>query len=193
MVVGDRAVHGWNPQRLAELLGVRYEPPPRLPPAELARRLDAVLAAAQRAVAQVPAGAFERKVPGRDRTARELAHHIFRLSLAFCQALDEGQLARAWLDEPPPPELRDGAALAAYGGEVRAALAARLPQAVARTDAIETPYGTQRVPELLERTAWHAAQHLRQLYALLGEAGVAPDRPLTEAELAGLPLPEALW
>jgi hypothetical protein len=45
----------------------------------------------------------------------------------------------------------------------------------------------------LERTAWHAAQHLRQLYVFLGWMGIAPDHPLTEEDFEGLPLPNAIW
>ena len=44
-IVGDRVVHGWNPKALAELVGVRYAEHKQLAPAELARRMDAVLAA----------------------------------------------------------------------------------------------------------------------------------------------------
>ena len=50
-IVGGRVVHGWNPKALAELVGARYAECLQLAPAELARRLDAVLAATQRAIA----------------------------------------------------------------------------------------------------------------------------------------------
>ncbi len=48
-IVGDRVVHGWNPQALAELVGVAYRAPKKLTPAQLAERMDMVLAATQRA------------------------------------------------------------------------------------------------------------------------------------------------
>ncbi len=53
-IVGDRVVHGWNPKALAELVGARYQERKALSPAELAERLDAVLAATERAIRQVP-------------------------------------------------------------------------------------------------------------------------------------------
>ena len=53
-IVGDRIVHGWNPQALAELVGVRYRAAKKLTPAELAQRMDVVLDATQRAMRQVP-------------------------------------------------------------------------------------------------------------------------------------------
>ena len=47
--------------------------------------------------------------------------------------------------------------------------------------------------EFYERTAWHAAQHARQLQLVLESIGLAPDRPLTDEDLAGLPLPTSVW
>jgi hypothetical protein len=46
---------------------------------------------------------------------------------------------------------------------------------------------------VVERSSWHSAQHLRQLMALLERWGIAPDKPVTAADLAGLPLPEGVW
>ena len=69
-IVGDRIVHGWNPQALAELVGVRYRAPKKLQPAELGERMDLVLAATQRAIRQVPREHLGMKYPGRDRTVR---------------------------------------------------------------------------------------------------------------------------
>jgi hypothetical protein len=46
---------------------------------------------------------------------------------------------------------------------------------------------------LLERCAWHSAQHTRQLQFLLSRMGIEPDQPLTAEDLKGLPLPEKVW
>lgn len=46
--------------------------------------------------------------------------------------------------------------------------------------------------QLLERSAWHSAQHARQLMAVLERFGIEPNGSLTAADLAGLPLP-GLW
>ena len=47
VAVADRAVHGWNPQGYADLLGVTYKPSTQLSPQELATRIDRILESAQ--------------------------------------------------------------------------------------------------------------------------------------------------
>jgi DinB family protein len=195
VAVGDRAVHGWNPQEYAQLLGVAWKPAAALPPAELARRLDRVLQCAAGLVRDLPAGALDFTPPERQRTLRDLAYHLFRLSLAFSEAMDRGQQPRAWLGETAPPEMADGVALASYGALVRGRLQGWFegtgPGEYAQI--VQVYYGPQSGHDLLERTTWHAAQHLRQLYDLAGRLGITPPGPLPTAEFQGLPLPEALW
>ena len=58
---------------------------------------------------------------------------------------------------------------------------------------VKTYYGTQPMHQLFERSAWHSAQHSRQLAAVLERFSIEPDGRLTPADLAGLPLPERLW
>jgi hypothetical protein len=47
--------------------------------------------------------------------------------------------------------------------------------------------------DLLERTTWHAAQHLRQLYVLADRIGVTPPAPMPVDAFEDLPLPASLW
>ena len=47
--------------------------------------------------------------------------------------------------------------------------------------------------EVLERTAWHAGQHTRQLMLALEKLGVTPAQTLTEADFSGLPMPRNIW
>ena len=58
---------------------------------------------------------------------------------------------------------------------------------------METYFGEHPVHVVLERTVWHPAQHTRQLMLILETLGLSPDRPLSAADLAGLPLPEKAW
>jgi hypothetical protein len=195
VAVGDKAVHGWNPVEYARLLGVDWTPAPALIPAELAQRLDRILESAAALVGTFSAEAMDFVPAERQRTVRDLAYHLFRLSLAFTEGMDHGRQPREWLGEKAPAEMRDGVAVASYGALVRARLQgwfeATPSDEYART--IEVYYGPQSGHNLLERTTWHAAQHLRQLYDLATRLNVTPPRPLPAADFRGLPLPDALW
>lgn len=195
VIVGDRAVHGWNPRGYAELLGVPYEPPPSFPPAELAARLDRVLAATEALMRAVPDAHIDHRPPERDRTLRALAYHVFRLSVAFVDGMDLGEFPESWLQEGPPDDLRDGPAIARYGALVRGRLQGWFAGAGADeySRIVNVYYGPQSGHALLERTTWHAGQHLRQLYDLAGRLGIEPPLPLPTDALEGLPLPQAVW
>jgi hypothetical protein len=76
---------------------------------------------------------------------------------------------------------------------VRAALRAWFETEGATDGTVETFYGPQSAHELLERTTWHALQHLRQIHALLEDAGAPPAERLDPTLLERLPLPQAVW
>lgn len=194
VVVGDRVVHGWNPDGYATLLGVAAPAATRLAPAVLAARLDRILAATQALIGSMSSEQLEWRPPERDRTVRDLGHHVFRLSLAFIDGVDLGRFPESWLQEPAPADLRDGGDVARYGALVRARLAGWFAGAggdeFERT--IDVYYGPQSGHAMLERTTWHAAQHLRQLHDLAGRLGMTPD-PLPDDAFEGLPLPRAVW
>jgi hypothetical protein len=167
----------------------------RLPPLELGARLDRILACAGRLLDALPVSALDHKPPQRDRSVRDLAFHVFRLSLAYVDGMDMGELRESWLQEKAPPDLVDGPAVARYGALVRGRVSGwfegAAPSEYART--IEVCYGPQNGHDLLERTTWHAAQHLRQLYVLAADLGVTPPEPLPTSDFEGLPLPARLW
>lgn len=195
VAVGEQIVHGWNPPALAALVGVPYSDRPQLSPSELAARLDRILEATQRALRPVSAERLRTTAPDRDRTLGDIGYHIFRLSLGFRDAARENRFPVAWLLEAAPAEMRDGAALARYGETVRAQLsdwfAAHPGQSFSVV--VQTYYGAQSLHALLERTSWHAAQHLRQVYVLLEAAGLPSEQPLGARDYAGLPLPDSVW
>jgi glutaredoxin len=175
VVTAQGAVHGWNPRGVAALFGVVLPDGPPMSVPELARRLDRVLDASCRLAADVTPGHMALRHPGRDRSFRDL------------------RFPEAWLRERAPEGLSDGPALAGYGQAVRRALAAWLRDPGVIHGDVETYYGRQDAHELMERTVWHAAQHLRQLAALLEAAGATPADRLTDADAAGLPLPRDVW
>ena len=192
-IVGGRVVHGWNPKALAELVGARYAECLQLAPAELARRLDTVLAATQRAIRQVPREHLGMQAPGRDRSVRQLGFHVFRLSAAFVDTREEGHLSEHVFDEAAPPEMADGDDVARYGETVRRRLAAYCGRPGWCDGDVSTYYGPQSAHDFMERTTWHAAQHLRQIYWFLDRMGVRADAPLADADLDGLPIPRDVW
>jgi len=195
VAVGERAVHGWNPSGYAALLGIEAIEREKLPQLVLAARLDRILESTERLLRAIPAERMEWKPPERDRTIRNLGFHVFRLSLAFIEGVDAGELPETPLHEGAPDDLRDGPAIARYGALVRGRLAGWF-EGAAPTEferVVQVYYGPQSGHDLLERTTWHAAQHLRQLYVLCERLGLTPPEPMPTDAFAGLPLPEALW
>lgn len=195
VTVGDRVVHGWNPEGYAQLLGVTYKQEVTFTPAELARRLDRILESGERLVRAFPESALDVIPPERKRSVRDLAFHMFRVGLSFADAMDRGELPEGWFEERPPSEMREAVAVASYGSLVRGRLQGWF-QGVADGEfarSIAVYYGPQSARDLLERTTWHAAQHLRQLYELAGRLGVTPPAPLPVDDFRGLPLPDAVW
>jgi glutaredoxin len=169
----------------------------RLPPAELVGKWLHVLDAAQHHARQIPAALMQtRATPGRDRSVLDLAYHVFQIPDAFLQAVENGvEDLGAIYNDPPPRNIATGADIAAFGLSVSRRLKIwwdRLEdKACARR--IKTYYGERRLHELLERCAWHSAQHARQIIVVLEESGVKAEPPLTAQDYAGLPMPEGLW
>ncbi len=180
---------------VVEFLGLDIQTAPELAPAELVRRLDLVLAAAQRYTRQMPQQALERELPNRPRSYRVLLHHVFQIPAAFIDAMEGGTLSYENMVAPPPEDLRTPAAIAAFGEQVRRRVSAWWAGLAERsgTQPVGTYYGTQPMHEVLERTTWHSAQHVRQIGSLLEQLGIPPEQPLTKSELQGLPLPQQLW
>lgn len=195
VAIGDRFVNAVRLKEVAELVGTAYQEQTKLPPEQLVEKLDRVLAATARYIRQVPDDKLELKSPDRDRPLRGVAYHAFRLVQAFLDATAGTELTVAALAEPAPPDLTTGAAIAAYGEGVRERVRAWWKSAAGRSfdDLIPTYYGPEPLHDLLERTTWHAAQHVRHLMLFLSWIEIEPDGPITEADLAGLPLPEAVW
>jgi len=193
---GDRYVFGQVLKDVAELVGVRAPGAPALDAAQLVAKWDVVLEAAQRFVRQLPTEHIEeRAVANRDRSIRYLAFHVFRIAEAFLEVTEGAELSVELPNVPPGDNERTGAEIAQYGAGVVRRLRAWWEKTPDRTcsNKVPTYYGMQPLSDVLERSTWHSAQHARQLVAVLERFGIAADRPLTEAELAGLPLPAGLW
>lgn len=145
---------------------------------ELAASLDRILAAAERRIRPLPETVMDRGAPGGG-TVRDSAHRLFRLALAFADAMDTGQFPAGWLREGAPVDLRDGAAVARYGALVRGRLGGWFegagPGEYGRV--IETLDGPGTGRGLLERTVARAARDLEQLNTALAALGLPPEEP----------------
>lgn len=193
VAAGDRFVFAQSIDELAAFVGVAVDRQ-MLSAQSLVDKLDLILAAAQRYARQLPPDALSAKLPGRDRTCLDVAYHIFVIPLAFLDAARGGELTFEYFERLAAPEMTTGEQVAAFGQTVRDDVSAwRANSATSMPETVQTYYGIQPTHGVLERTAWHAAQHCRQLMAVLEQAGIAPDGPLGERELAGLPLPEAVY
>jgi len=194
---GDRFTYGQSLADVAAFVGIAYDDTPQLPPDELVRRLDLVLAAAQRLIRQIPAARLDDNVLERERTYRELAYHTFRIADAFIKVTIEarGEVTLEDLTSPAPDTIHSIDDIVVYGEGVRRLVQGWWAQEEDRECArlVPTYWGEHRLHLVLERMTWHPAQHVRQFAMLLEKFGVEPDRPLTAADLAGLPVPEKVW
>ena len=187
VVVGERWMIGWNPTKLAELVGFALEERNGTPE-ELLSSLRVILDASLRAVGQIPEHGWERMAPGRERPLRELARHLFHVVEVGVDADVLGVFPAAkWLAAKDVPELTGATLLTRYGEAVRAKFHAwyeTAPSDAARfARTIDADVGPRTLVEALQRTRLHAAQHLRQVYAFLGWLDVTSDQPLTHDEL----------
>jgi glutaredoxin len=165
-----------------------------LPPAQLVEKLDLVLRASARFTRQLDEEQLRSVFRNRNRSTGGIAFHIFRVAEMGLEAAQQIELRFESFDDMPPPEWR-GDDIARFGESVRERLhtwwhSERDPLL---TYAVPTYYGKRTMHDVLERTAWHAAQHARQLMLILETHGIAPQQPLTAMDLAGLPLPDEVW
>ena len=197
VALGERFVYGQSKAAVAEFLGLEYDETPQLAPDELVRRLDLVLATAQRLVSQLPAAHLDEDVLDRKRSYRQLSYHIFRIPEVFLDITIDagGTIQRDDWNSPVPGDMTTMDDIVAFGGEMRSRLgrwwAEETDRDCART--VPTYWGDTTLHLVLERMTWHPAQHVRQIAMLLERFGIAPDGPLTPDDLDGLPLPEKVW
>lgn len=165
-----------------------------LPPQALVDKLDLVLNAAARYALQFSEEQLRSVFRNRNRSVGALAYHVFRVAEMGLQAAQQTLLRFESFDDLPPEDWR-GNDIAQWGLAVRDRLRAWWRDEPARelTYSVPTYYGQRPMHDVLERTAWHAAQHTRQLILILQTYGIEPDRPLTAQDLAGLPVPDEVW
>ena len=169
----------------------------RLPAPELVAKWLAVLTAAQRHIRQIPRERLgERATEGRDRSIRDLAYHIYQVADAFLQAVEDGnENIAAVYNAPPPASVVSSRDICSYGKRITERLNSWWGRQADKScpGTVKTYYGEQPLHHLLERSTWHSAQHARQIGVVLARLGVPIERPLTEKDYAGLPMPVGVW
>ena len=193
---GDDFVFAQIIKDVVDFLALEDDTAPQLSPEELAERYDGILETAIRLIRQMPNDRLENELPNRPRSWRVLMHHLFQIPTAFLNMEETGQtLTYEDLVAPPPETLKTSADIAEFGQEVRGRFENWWKGAAGQdfTGDVSTYFGGTTRREMLERTVWHSTQHVRQVASLLEQAGVAPDRPLTQEHIRGLPLTEKVW
>ena len=203
--VGGRYANGVALDQVAELIGVDYEPPLILSPAELVARYEVITAALRRLISQLVPEVARLKTPERDRSVLGVAYHASSVMRSFLRDYDPdlwdaedyiGDLLRAFESSETADEVASPA---------EALL--RLEDTIGRfrdwwetsgnidpmDRVIPTYWGHHTLQEALEREVWHTAQHARQVAFFLAEQGIEPDGPLTIEDLEGLPLPDRVY
>jgi hypothetical protein len=167
----------------------------RLDAETLVARTQAFLALSRDYTAAFPSERLDDAWPGRNRTVTDLIFHIQMVVIGFLDAANGGELTEAHFERKPAPGEDDPEALVRLSEYVSRELgdwwaAVDKPEP---TGMLRTYYGQFDIGPVLERTAWHAGQHVRQLCEMLimtETSGV--ERP-ARTLLDGLPIPAEVW
>lgn len=193
---GDDFVFAQVIKDVVAFLGLDDDTAPQLSPDELKQRYLHILDVAIELVDAMPDDRLEQQLPNRPRSWRVLMHHVFQIPTAFLDMEEGGgQLSYENMVAPPPDSLTTSNTIAIFGAEVRGRFL-KWSEATTGEDfstAVDTYFGPTSRHEMLERTVWHSTQHVRQVASLLEQAGVATQRSITPADIAGLPLTDKIW
>ena len=191
---GRDYVLGQDIDELARFVGVNVDRE-RLPPDVLVDRLQSLLAAAGAMLAALPAEQLGTRLPQRERTWLDLGFHVAMIVQGLLEAAGGGRLEYEHYERRAPGDWRDAKPAVEFLESTAASLDAWWPTARPCPDVlVATYFGPQQLHALLERSAWHVAQHCRQIQSLLHDVACVPGAPrLAEGVLAGLPVPASVW
>ncbi|OLL29266.1 NrdH-redoxin [Burkholderia sp. SRS-W-2-2016] len=194
VAIGMRYTFCQSINDVIRFLDLKTDPNPPLPPAELVEKLAHVLAANVRYTRQFGDAYFREPFRNRNRTPAGLTFHVFRVAEMGIEAARQIDLRFESFDDQPPADWSQQD-IARRGESVRQRLLDWWDSEADRSLSYEVPtyYGRRSMHEVLERTAWHAAQHTRQVALMLERENIAADGPLTRDDLAGLPVPDEVW
>jgi glutaredoxin len=195
---GDKWANGAVFRDVAKVAGFDYDGHKMLSPEEMKDKVLQNLAAAGRYLQQIPEDKLDTLLPGRPRSYRQLVYHVFNIAEVFLERVEnDAPYTYGALKSILPDGMDSKQDLADFGQATHDRFAAWWDRAGKTTD-FKQPgkvyYGEVTLHEVLERTGWHTGQHTRQIILMLREKlGIEPDRPLTDADFAGLPIPKNVW
>jgi hypothetical protein len=130
----------------------------------------------------------------RNRTPAAIGFHVFRVAEMGLDASGQKTLQFEGFNDLPP-EGWGAEDIARWGDGIRERVARWWAAEKDRTLGylVPTYYGQRTMHDVMERTAWHSAQHTRQLALILETYGIAPADPLSPVDLDGLPVPDEVW
>ena len=203
---GERFTQAQDIDDVARFVGIDTQRT-RLSAQALLARLDALLALSASIVAILPQERLGDQIPQRPRSYADIAYHVGMIVQGLLDAADERRrdqslqrlsLTYEHFERTPAIAMQNVAALSQWLQQCRAQLADWACTAAARQDAapLQTYYGVRAMHGVLERTAWHVAQHVRQLDFISSDvlhlSAAAACRLPTEL-LDGLPVPAGVW
>ena len=167
----------------------------RLPIPTLIERWTYLLENARVFITMIPDDRMEHlPFADRPRSMRDLSYHIFQVPHAFLEAMENGLEDLRTIFSVKRPDLKDREAVLDYADTTLARLKAWSSRPhPTPTDTIKVYYGVQPVHQVLERSTWHSAQHVRQLASVLDDFGLQGSSKLKPGVYDGLPMPAGIW
>lgn len=196
VTAGDRWVDGQALSEVAQLCGIEFKAHAELTVDRLAPRLLKILKEAERTVSQFDPAILVDQIPDGNRRYADLSFHVFSVAEIFLDhAAGQPATFSSYL-RVPQADQASREQLMNYAIGVRLRLSDWFDENLKHYQwdaAADVYYGEQSHHQFLERTTWHAGQHLRQLLWRLdrehGSRRLADAQPLFD----GLPMPHAVW
>ena len=182
---------------VARIAGFEWQQHDMLAPGDIVTRINTILAAAGRYLAQIPEAQLDTMLPHRPRSYRQLSYHIFQIPQVFLKHVENNEpYTYDALISQLPADINTRDDLMHYARSVQDRLSRWWAAKGTSTDFNQPGnvyYGEVSLHEVLERTAWHSGQHTRQLMLTLETIGIQPDVPLQASDFSGLPMPRNTW
>jgi hypothetical protein len=196
---GDDWIDGQSLEALARIAGIDWTQQLR-PVASLVQQIETIFQTDRALAPRIPPDKFAANLPqlkARKRPYASLSAHVGQILASFLDVVELNKRQEyAALDAPIPEHIRTLDDLSEFLEGVHGRFQSWWNGRGASTDfsaPADVYYGEQTIHQFLERTTWHMAQHTRQLQAALGELGITLERPLTDNDLQGLPIPEKIF